>query len=192
MLIMTHSTNTVKETNRLMPDMSFPTKPNLEDFWRLESICIMDSPVDSDKDMAFKVFNKTLKFEDESYRVTWPWKEDKSCLTENSKLAFGRLKSLVKKMKGNPQFVDKYDAIIQNQLQLGIIEMVTSNEKDTTKHYIPHHAVINPDMASTKVRVVYVASAKINKGQKSLNKCLYPGPTTLKRFNRNSAYISSE
>ena len=83
-LIMTHSTNTVKETSLPMPDKSFPTKPNLEDFWRLESIGIMDSPVDSDKDRALKIFNKTLKFEDERYRVTWPWKEDKSCLPENS------------------------------------------------------------------------------------------------------------
>ena len=159
MLIMTHSTNTVKETSLLMPDRSFPTKPNLEDFWRLKSIGIMDSPVDSDKDRALKIFNKTLRFEDERYRVTWPWKEDKSCLPENRELAFGRFKSLVKKMKSNPQLFDKYDAIIQNQLQLGIIERVTSNEKDTTKHYIPHHAVINPDKTSTKVRIVYDASA---------------------------------
>ena len=179
-LIMTHSTNTVKETSLPMPDKSFPTKPNLEDFWRLESIGIMDSPVDSDKVRALKIFNKTLRFEDERYRVTWPWKEDKSCLPENRELAFGRFKSLVKKMKSNPQLVDKYDAIIQNQLQLGIIERVTSNEKDTTKHYIPHHAVINPDKTSTKVRIVYDASAKINKGHRSLNECLYPGPTMLK------------
>ena len=180
MLIITNSTNTVKETSLPMPDKSFPTKPNLEDFWRLESICIMDSPVDSDKDRALKIFNKTLRFEDERYRVTWPWKEDKSCLPENRELAFGRIKSLVKKMKSNSQLVDKYDAIIQNQLQLGIIERVTSNERDTTKYYIPHHAVINPDKTSTKVQIVYDASAKIKKGQRSLNECLYPGPTMLK------------
>ena len=136
--------------------------------------------MDSDKDKTLKIFNKTLRFKDERYRVTWPWKEDKSYLPENRRLAFDRFKSLVKKMKSNPQLVDKYDAIIQNQLQLGIIERVTSNEKDTTKHYIPHHAVINPDKTSTKVRIVYDASAKINKCQRSLNECLYPGPVMLK------------
>ena len=57
---------------------------------------------------------------------------------------------------------------------------MTNNRKDTTNPYIPHHAVINPDKTSIKIRVVYDASAKINKGQKSLNECLYPGPTTLK------------
>ena len=117
-----------------------------------------------------------LKFEDERYKVTWPWKEDKSCLPENHELAFGRLKSLVNKMRNTPHLIEKYDDIIQNQLQLGVIEKVTNNRKDTTKHYIPHHAVINPDTTSTKVRVIYDASAKINNGQKSL----YPGPTMLK------------
>ena len=165
MLIMIHSTHTVKETSLLLQDRTFPTKPNLEDFWRLESIGINDSPVESDKERALKIFNTTLKFEDERYRVTCPWKEDKSCLPENSELAFGRLKSLVKKMKSNPQLADKYDAIIQNQLQLGIIERVASNEKDTTKHFIPHHAVINPDKTSTKVLIVYDASAKTKKAR---------------------------
>ena len=88
-------------------------------------------------------------------------------------------------MNSNPQLVDKYNAFIQNQLQLGIIEKVTSNEKDTTRQYIPHHVphhVINQDKVSTNVKVVYDTLAKINKGRKSLYECLYPGPTMLKYF----------
>ena len=57
---------------------------------------------------------------------------------------------------------------------------MTSNRKDTAKHYIPHHAVVNPDKTSTKVRVVYGASVKKNKRQKNLTECLYPRPTMLK------------
>ena len=195
----TYSTNTIKETGLLTPDQSFPTKPNLDDFWKLETIGINDSPLDSDKERALQIFDETLKFENNRYRVTWPWKEEKSCLPENRELAFGRLKSLVNKMRHTPELIDKYDDIIQNQLKLGVIEKVTNNRKDTTKHYIPHHAVINPDKASTKVRVVYDASAKIKKGQKSLNECLYPGPTMLKdltgillRFRLNRIAIVSD
>ena len=120
-------------------------------------------------------------------------------LPENRELAFGRLKSLVNKMKNSPELVDKYDTIIQNQLQLGVIEKVINNSKETTKHYIPHHAVINPEKTSTKVRFVYDALAKINKGQKSLNECLYPGPTMLKdltgillRFRLNKTAIVAD
>ena len=52
MLIMTYSSNTLKDTGLLTPDKSFPTKPNLEDFWKLETIGITDSPLDTDKERA--------------------------------------------------------------------------------------------------------------------------------------------
>ena len=40
-------------------DKSLPMKPNLEDFWKLESIGISDSPVESDNDVALKKFGET-------------------------------------------------------------------------------------------------------------------------------------
>ena len=51
---------------------------------------------------------------------------------------------------------------------------------DNIKHYLPHHAVINPHKPTTKLRVVYDASSKAKKGNKSLNDCLYRGPVMLK------------
>ena len=42
-------------------------------------------------------------------------------------------------------------------------------------HYIPHHAVIREDKQTTKMRIVYDASAKTQ--EPSLNDCLYAGPT---------------
>ena len=47
-------------------------KPNLEDFWKLESIGISDSPVESDNDVALKKFSETLKYDEGRYTVTWP------------------------------------------------------------------------------------------------------------------------
>ena len=54
-----------------------------------------------------------------------------------------------------------YDAIIREQLYKGIVENVA--EPDIGKvgkvHYIPHHPVTKLDKATTKLRVVDVASA---------------------------------
>ena len=52
-------------------------------------------------------------------------------------------------------------------------------------HYLPHHAVYRQGKATTKLRVVYDASAKIS--GPSLNDCLNPGP----KFNQRILDILS-
>ncbi len=72
----------------------------------------------------------------------------------------------------------EYDAIIRNQIELGIVEHVkqpsSTDENIRRIHYLPHHAVVRRDKDTTKVRVVYDASAKGN--GPSLNNCLHAGP----------------
>ena len=79
-------------------------------------------------------------------------------------------------MKNNRELATQYDNVIQDQLRLGVIKKVKPGYSDSKKHYIPHHAVVNPSKTTTKVRVVYDASAKTKQDNKSLNDCLYPGP----------------
>ena len=69
--------------------------------------------------------------------------------------------------------------MIKDQLTKGVIEKADETKTDGITHYLPHHAVVKPDRATTKVRVVFDASAKTNKGNKSLNECLYRGPVML-------------
>ena len=113
--------------------------------------------MESDNSVAFNKFNETLRYENGRYSVTWPWKTEQPNLPENRTLAVGRLKSLVKRMKDNPDLVQKYDDIIKDQLRKGIIEKVRTESNCSLKHYIPHHAVITPTKATTKVRIVYDA-----------------------------------
>ena len=179
MLIMTYGTEIQKETSMFTEaDKSLPLKPNLEDFWRLESIGITDSPVESDNRVACNKFNETLRYENGRYTVTWPWKDEVPNLTENRTLAVGRLKSL----RDNPDLVQKYHDIIQDQLRQGIFEKMRIESNDSLKHYIPHHVVVNPTKATTKVRIVYDASAKTKPENNSLNECLYRGPILLQNL----------
>ena len=50
----------------------------------------------------------------------------------------------------------------------------TEDSIDKKMHYLPHHAVFRHDRHTTKVRVVYDASARSS--GPSLNDCLYTGP----------------
>ena len=67
------------------------------------------------------------------------------------------------------------------QLEDGIIEEVYDlNISDGPHvHYLPHHAIIRYDKETTKVRVVYDASAK--SGGMSLNDCLHAGQNSTRK-----------
>ena len=118
-----------------------------------------------------EIFNNTVKFDNGRYLVSWPWKESNPLLPENYQLAVGRLKSTLNKLKKNPKLLGMYSAVITEQLERD--EKVPSNCKQGgVKHYIPHHAVITPTKSTTKVRVVYDASAKTKPTNNSLNDCL--------------------
>ena len=171
-----------RETNEIFGniDLSLMHKPNLEQFWNLESIGITDSPRMLDDDKALESFDNTVMYEDNRYFVAWPWREPRSMLPENYNLAKARLKSTLYKLQKDDQLLQTYATVIQEQVERGIIEKVTDESVGgLLKHYIPHHAVVTPTKTTTKVRVVYDASAKTRQTNKSLNECLYRGPVML-------------
>ena len=59
---------------------------------------------------------------DGRYQITWPWRNEDSKLPENFELNLGRLKSLYRRNGANPELLHKYDNIIKDQLEKGIIE----------------------------------------------------------------------
>ena len=64
--------------------------------WNLEHIGIRDSPYEIDDERAIEIFNKSIKFENNRYYVTWPWKDRNPNLPSNFTLSLGRLKTLMK------------------------------------------------------------------------------------------------
>ena len=85
-----------------------------------------------------------------------------------------RLRSLLRKLKKGPKKFEQYE-IIKDQLADGIIEWVTSQPNDE-EYYIPHKSVTRENAESSKMQIVYDASAKSNFSSPSLNKCLETGP----------------
>ena len=146
----------------------------------LEIIGIADPMIESDDDLALHKFCESVRFEDGRYQIKWPWKESNVCLPDNYPLALRRMKSLVKRLQSDQVLLRKYDDIICQQLDRGIIERIDNSVlSGTRKHYLPHHPVLTPAKATTKVRVVYDASAKSQKFVSSLNDCLFCGPVIL-------------
>ena len=72
--------------------------------------------------------------------------------------------------------IERYDQVIQDQIKTGIVERVGGPATGQHEFYIPHEAVVRDTAETTKLRVVYDASAQAHSGAPSLNECLNPGP----------------
>ena len=104
--------------------MLFLFKPDLKDFWNLETIGVIDNQTTKEDEIVKKHFKENLIFADGRYQVTWPWKEENPELPVNRQLAVGRLRSNVSRMRNKPELMKQYDSIIKDQLDKGIIEKV--------------------------------------------------------------------
>ena len=98
-------------------------------------------------------------------------------LDSNYELSLARTKGQVKKQRKEPEVLREYDSVIKEQLASGVIERVVELERSDGVYYIPHLAVIRKEATTTKLRVVFDASAKSGKEGTSLNDCLHKGPS---------------
>ena len=69
-------------------------EPNLEDFWKLETIGIKESATTSDDEKAILEFNKLIKLDNERYQACCPWREENTHLPDNCNLTYERLNKL--------------------------------------------------------------------------------------------------
>ncbi|XP_044027348.1 uncharacterized protein LOC122864200 isoform X1 [Siniperca chuatsi] len=176
------ATSSVTDTTCMHISLTEDTQisKELHAFWEVESLGIVsqtESPEDSD---VLRDFEKTTTFENGRCQVELQWRADKTQLQDNLRVAKRRFESLVKKLKTDATLCERYNNVIQDYLQQGIcedaIEDTTVAEKqETVKYYMPHHAVVREDKATTKLRVVFDASSH-EEGCSSLNDCLYSGP----------------
>ncbi|XP_066921184.1 uncharacterized protein [Clytia hemisphaerica] len=151
----------------------------VDKFWDLESLGIKCENFDTEKREFVKEFVNSLKFNEKEkmYEATYPVKEENWSLGDNYELCRKRLQCLSKSFENNQQLLKDYQKIFNEQLTKGVIEKAPNDQEVGKTHYIPHHAVIKPEKSTTKVRIVYDASAKANNNELfSLNECLEAGP----------------
>ena len=109
------------------------------------------------------------------YSVGLPWKIGHDQLPAHYNVSMKRLNSQFRKLKQNPNILEKYNEIIKQQESDGIVEWVTELEQTERVHYLPHRALIQEDAETMKFRIIYDASSKDRKCTVSLNDCLHVG-----------------
>lgn len=145
-----------------------------EDLCRLDVLGLADKP-EYDQSSVYSEFQEQLTRSNEGwYETGLPWKGNYPPLPNNHSGSQRRLANLQRKLQKSG-LTETYSEIIENQKLEGIVEVV-NEEPQGVEFYIPHKAVVRKNAESTKVRVVYDASARANNEAPSLNDCLNPGP----------------
>ena len=130
--------------------------------WDLDSLGIKAS------DEVHESFENDISFIDGRYSVKLPWKQSHEPLPSNYANSLSRMKGQIKRLKREPEVLEEYDSIIKDQLRSRVIERVAELEGACKVHYLPHQAVIRKDAETTKLGIVYDASAKEGKNGISL------------------------
>ena len=81
---------------------------------------------------------------------------------------------MIQRLERQPELFEQYDEIIRDQEEKGIVKKV-HHFPERKAFCIPHKHVVIQAAESTKVRVVYDASAQVNSTSPSLNDCLEKG-----------------
>ena len=73
-----------------------------------------------------------------------------------------RLHSLKNKLDRGPDLKQEYHGFLQDYIEKGIIEKVGNDGIPGKTYYLPHRVVMRHDKETTKVRIVFDGSAKVD------------------------------
>ncbi|XP_046864614.1 uncharacterized protein LOC124459130, partial [Xenia sp. Carnegie-2017] len=151
------------------------SQKDYEDLCRLDVLGLADT-AEHDQSMVYNEFKEQLTRSPEGwYETGLPWRGNHPPLPSNKTGSIRRLESLERRLQ-RKKLTEDYNAVIQDQKHDGIVESATNVAKGN-EFYIPHKEVVRESAQSTKLRVVYDASAKASPESPSLNECLYAGPS---------------
>ncbi|XP_037959088.1 uncharacterized protein LOC119688482 [Teleopsis dalmanni] len=109
-------------------------------------------------------------------QVRLPFKESPEVLGESFEMAKRRFLSLERRLERQQTLKEDYVKFMQEYLMLGHMSRVDNFDNITPHYIIPHHCILRPQSTTTKLRVVFDASARTSSGR-SLNEILMVGPT---------------
>ena len=134
-------------------DNSLSEKTNR--FWDLDTIGVKENETS-----VYERFISDIKFENSRYSVPLPFKENPPILPGNYQLSLNRLKKLKERLDKTPHLLNESNKIFNEYLNLGIIEKVQTQGDTGQVVYLPHTEVVIEDRSTTKLRIVFEASAK--------------------------------
>nr|CAH7758002.1 unnamed protein product [Callosobruchus chinensis] len=144
---------------------------DLKHFSDLESIGISLNASEEVKTDNF--LKNNITYRNERYQVSLPWKETDICLDSNYKGALCRLTNLTRKLVNSDKIIE-YDSTMREYLNNECAKRSPNQSVVNRTYFMPHRAVYRDDKDTTKIRIVFDASAHAP-GLPSLNEVLEQG-----------------
>lgn len=172
---------------------------SLEKFWALED-SFNSKCFTKEETTCENHFKSTFgRSSDGRFIVQLPFKEDPiSRLGDSKEQALNRFYSLEKRLRSQHVLREQYTKFMEDYLALGHMRQVVTQGDSGSAFYLPHHAVLKEGSLTTRLRVVFDASAKGSNGT-SLNDVLMVGPTLqedifsiLLRFRKHKFVLSAD
>ncbi|XP_044583145.1 uncharacterized protein LOC123264093 [Cotesia glomerata] len=143
-------------------------------FWIIEDVSPKGSRTLDDSLCETHYQLNTTRDASGRYIVKLPFKVENVDFGNSKQQAYKRFLSLQRILNLDQQLKIEYNKVMQEYIDLSHMVLVSHDQEPG--YYLPHHPVIKTSSTTTKVRVVFDASAKSDKGI-SLNKVLLTGHT---------------
>jgi len=148
----------------------------VERFWEVEEIPHQTHLTEEENYCERLFVETTTRDQDGRFTVALPFKIPPPLNLGNSlKVAQAMFIRMERRLDRDPELKAEYSNFLNEYEQLGHMCPYAPSSQGEEVYYIPHHPVIKPSSSSTKVRVVFNASARTDIG-KSLNSTLLVGP----------------
>ena len=147
-----------------------------ERLYSLDVLGVEDRGEDDQLDV-YKEFQENIaKTSDGRYEVGVPWIPGAKLSNTNEEPSRRRLHNVERKRKRNEELKIEYDNIVYEQIEKSIVEKAPEQPTGERVFYMPHKPVVRESATSTKVRMVFDASAKPHLLANSVNECMHTGP----------------
>lgn len=143
-------------------------------FWLLDDITAKQSRLSDNSECEIHYTQNTTRDSSGRYVVRLPFRSPENDFGNSRSIALRRFHNLQKKLNANPTLKQEYERVMSEYIDLDQMSLIPDDSE--SGYYLPHHAVTKSTSTTTKVRVVFDASAKTNRGL-SLNDTLMVGPT---------------
>lgn len=163
-------------TNQITSCLSMNTLHNLvHEFWKVDEFKTNSKLLTPDEQRCEQMFREsTTRCADGKFLVKLPLLPNLDQLGDSFEVAKTRFLAQEKKFLKDPKFKEQYANCIHDYVSQGHTIKITDAAEQS--FYLPHHAVIKESSETTKLRVVFDGSCKLDNGL-PINQIQYVGPT---------------